>query len=93
MGGLAFGRANVLDQAMKLDLEIVAMAVRFAIRCGYQVDNAYLPKHPSELRVLEKMSGGHVLCEEMMPGSNWLRKPSATWPAPQGRPVKILEQP
>lgn len=37
--------------------------------------------------VLERMSGGKAVCEELLPETLWHRIPDPDWPHPAGRPL------
>ena len=36
---------------------------------------------------IERVTGGAVTCEELLPGATWVRIPDAAWPHLLGRPV------
>ena len=36
---------------------------------------------------IERLTGGLVLCEDLCPGTNWVRTPDPSWPHPEGRPL------
>jgi DNA-binding transcriptional regulator YdaS (Cro superfamily) len=42
---------------------------------------------PGLFPLLERMTGGQAVCEQMAPQVTWHRIPDPTWPHPGGRPL------